>query len=129
MANEFNIKNGFISNGDSIVKNNLNVSGTTTSAGDVRGLTIKSTQSSGDEGGQLDLTTPQTNTTLSGDTVSVDIYQNRFRIFESGGSNRGVYIDLTQASNGVGSDLLNPTTTSSFNYGLSYALNTSNYII
>ena len=127
MANEFNIKNGFISNGDSIVKNNLNVSGTTTSAGDVRGLTIKSTQSSGDEGGQLDLTTPQTNTTLCGGTVSVDIYQNRFRIFESGGSNRGVYIDLTQTSNGVGSDLLNPTIP--FNYGLSYALNTSNYII
>lgn len=68
---------------------------------------IKSTQSSGDEGGQIDLSTSATNTTLAGGSVAIDIYQNKLRIFESGGSNRGVYIDIANgASNGVGTDLL-----------------------
>lgn len=63
------------------------------------------TQSSGDEGGQIDFALAATNTTLNGG-VAIDIYQNRLRIFETGGSNRGAYIDLTTASTGVGSNLL-----------------------
>lgn len=59
----------------------------------------------GDEGGEIVLAPASTNTTLSGNVV-LDIYQNRLRIFESGGSNRGAYIDLSAASNGVGSNLL-----------------------
>lgn len=66
---------------------------------------LKSTHSSGDEGGEIQLAIPQTNTTISSG-VTIDIYQNKVRIFESGGNNRGAYIDLTAASNGVGSDLL-----------------------
>jgi hypothetical protein len=73
--------------------------------------TLKSTQSSGDEGGQLDLATSATNTTLSGGSVSIDIYQNKLRIFESGGTNRGVYIDIANAaSSGVGTNLLSSST-------------------
>ena len=66
---------------------------------------LKSTQSSGDEGGQIDLALASTNTTLTGG-VSIDVYQNKLRIFETGGSVRGAYIDLSTAATGVGTDLL-----------------------
>lgn len=59
----------------------------------------------GDEGGEIHLAAPTTGTTLSGN-VNIDVYQNRLRIFESGGSNRGAYIDISAASTGVGSNLL-----------------------
>lgn len=71
---------------------------------------LRSSQSSGDEGGQIDLATAATNSTLVGGYVNIDIYQNRLRIFEAGGTNRGVYIDMANsAAAGVGSDLLGAT--------------------
>ncbi len=76
------------------VKNGLDVNGEITAAA-----------VGGDEGGQLNLAKPQTNTTLSGD-IAIDIHQNKLRIFDKGGSNRGAYIDLSAASIGVGSNLL-----------------------
>lgn len=66
---------------------------------------ISVTQSLTNEGGQIDLALPSSGSTLTG-TVAIDIYQNRLRIFETGGTNRGAYIDLTTASTGVGSNLL-----------------------
>ena len=63
------------------------------------------TNPGGDEGGELHLAAPTTGTTLSGN-VNIDVYQNKLRIFESGVSNRGAYIDLSAASTGVGSNLL-----------------------
>jgi hypothetical protein len=60
----------------------------------------------GDEGGELRLGTAATNSTLAGGSVTVDIWQNNLRIFESGGNNRGVYLNLSTASNGVGSGLV-----------------------
>lgn len=103
--------------------------GTVSSSGDVTaGGVLKSTQSSGDEGGEVQLATAQTNSSLSGGSVNIDIYQNRIRIFEAGGSNRGVYIDITQANTGVGSDLLNPTVTATFNYGLANAIMTGTFL-
>ena len=66
---------------------------------------ISVTQSAYNEGGQIDLAIPSSGSTLNG-TVAIDVYQNKFRIFETGGSNRGAYIDLTSASTGVGSNLL-----------------------
>jgi hypothetical protein len=61
--------------------------------------------SSGDEGGEIFLARPQSNTTLNGG-VTIDVYQNRIRFFEQGGSARGAYIDLTQANTGADSNLL-----------------------
>lgn len=58
----------------------------------------------GDEGGEILLEKPP-NGTLDGG-VTIDAYQNKLRIFEQGGSARGVYIDLSVASAGVGTDLL-----------------------
>jgi hypothetical protein len=60
----------------------------------------------GDEGGELQLSTAQTNTTLTGSVVSVDIYQDRLRIFEAGGNARGVHIDLSKAPSGNAGELM-----------------------
>jgi hypothetical protein len=81
---------------NAIFDGNLNVTGK---------LTI--TESAGDEGGQLQLATAQTNSTLSG-PIAIDIYQNKIRFFETTGSNRGAYIDLSTASGGAGTNLLAP---------------------
>ena len=59
----------------------------------------------GDEGGQVTLAGAVTNTTLVGN-VAIDIYQNKLRIFEKAGTNRGVFVDLSSAAASVGTDLL-----------------------
>lgn len=60
---------------------------------------------SGDEGGEIQLATAQTNQSLSG-RVIVDVYRNQFRILESGGNNRGVNIDLSKAPNSASGELI-----------------------
>lgn len=74
--------------------------------GDVKGKELYSTSSSGDEGGQINLAKPATGSSISGTGVVIDIYQNKLRIFEEGGSARGAYIDLTTAGTSVGTNLL-----------------------
>ena len=59
----------------------------------------------GDEGGEILLGKAFTNTTLTGSGVTIDIYQNRLRIFENGGSNRGGYFDIADLATGVGTNL------------------------
>jgi hypothetical protein len=76
------------------VKNGLDVNGE-----------INASAVGGDEGGQINLEKPVTGTDLVGN-VSIDIYQNKLRFFDSGGSARGAYIDLSVAGTGVGSNLL-----------------------
>ena len=78
----------------------LNVGGNVTAS-----VNLVSIYSSGDEGGEIQLAKPQTNNTLAG-SITLDIYQNKLRIFENGGSYRGVYIDLTAATGGVATNLL-----------------------
>jgi hypothetical protein len=58
----------------------------------------------GDEGGEIKLSKPATGNSLAGN-VSIDVYQNKLRIFEDGGTSRGAYIDLTTCIAGVGTDL------------------------
>jgi hypothetical protein len=60
----------------------------------------------GDEGGEILLGKPATNTSLTGSGITVDVWQNRLRFFEQGGAARGAFIDLTAAAPGVGTDLL-----------------------
>ena len=67
----------------------------------------------GSEGGQFALAKPVTDTALSSD-INVDIAGNAFRIFEIGGSNRGVYFDFTETAASASSKLwhsgnLNPS--------------------
>jgi hypothetical protein len=69
-------------------------------------LFVRST--GGDEGGQLNLGPAITNNTLVGNVV-IDVWQNRLRIFESGGTNRGGYYDIGNLSAGVGTNLIDAT--------------------
>ena len=62
----------------------------------------------GDEGGELLLGKPSTNTTLDGIGITIDAYQNKIRFFEQGGTARGAYIDLTECSSGALTNILNP---------------------
>jgi hypothetical protein len=86
------------------VSGNSTVSGTMTATGIVSGSELTSTLASGDEGGQINLAKPPNATTRGG--ITIDAYQNKVRIFEQGGTARGVYIDLTAAAAGVGTNLL-----------------------
>jgi hypothetical protein len=88
------------------VKNGLDASGDITTSGDVKGSYLRSLNSSGDEGGEIFLANPQTNTTLAGTGITVDVYQNRLRFFEQGGDARGYYIDITGGNSGASSNLV-----------------------
>ena len=81
----------------------LNVSSLSAS-GTVSGSYLVATNASGDEGGEINLAKPP-NATISGG-VTVDAYQNKLRIFEQGGTARGVSIDLSRAPAGVGGELI-----------------------
>jgi hypothetical protein len=73
---------------------------------------LRSTNSSGDEGGEIFLNKSATNTTLTGG-VTIDVWQNRLRFFEQGGSARGYYIDISTGGNGVATQLVGVGSTSS----------------
>jgi hypothetical protein len=77
-----------------------------TSEGDITaGNNLRSSYSAGDEGGQIFLNKPVNNTNIvSG--VNIDIYQNKLRFWEDGGTNRGFYIDLTTGGTSVGTNLV-----------------------
>jgi hypothetical protein len=66
----------------------------------------------GDEGGEMLLVKPATNTSIAGTGVTIDIWQNRLRFFEQGGSARGAFIELTACNNSVGTNLLGDVVTS-----------------
>jgi hypothetical protein len=100
----------------------------------------------GDEGGEIAFT-QAANSTLAGNTVVLDQYADRIRFFEGGGNARGVYIDMTQAADGVSTllnnrvsglvnagtfvtmDLIKATVTTSGNRGLSLAATTGSFNI
>jgi len=99
----------------------------------------------GFEGGEIALAYAPSGSTLTGSAISVDIYQNRLRIFEGGGDARGVHIDLTKTPGGVAGELMwkasgivnagtfvtldniKATLTSSSNRGLSVAAVSTNF--
>jgi hypothetical protein len=83
--------------------------GPLTYGGTFSAVELTSTNASGDEGGQINLAVPVTNTTLGG-TVTVDVYQNKLRFFEGSVNAKGAYIDLSACANGVGTNLLTGAT-------------------
>jgi Ni,Fe-hydrogenase III small subunit len=89
-----------------VTGSNLLTGGLISATGSVYGVELWATQSSGDEGGQLNLANPASNSTIAGSSVTIDIYQNRFRIFEQGGTARGAFIDITACGAGVSTNLL-----------------------
>jgi hypothetical protein len=92
---------GTTSTGDLNVSGNMTVTGSSTF-----NSLVTFAASSGDEGGEILLAKSQTNNSLTGSGITIDSYQNRLRVFEQGGSARGVYIDLSKAPAGVSGELL-----------------------
>ena len=82
------------------VNGDLNSTAAVTAAGNLR-----STNSSGDEGGEIFLNKAVTNTTLTGG-VTIDVFQDKLRFFEQGGTARGFYIDISGGGAGVGTNLV-----------------------
>jgi hypothetical protein len=71
----------------------------------IAGTTLVSNNSIGDEGGEILLAKPQTNTTLTGSGVTIDIFQNKLRFFEQGGDARGFFVDMTAGAASAGTNL------------------------
>ena len=64
------------------------------------------TASAGDEGGEILLAKPVTNTSIAGTGVTIDVYRNKLRVFEQGGNARGAFIDLTTTADGVANPIV-----------------------
>ncbi len=93
-----------------------------------------SMNSSGDEGGEILLSKPVNTspfTPISGTGVTIDVWQNRLRFFEQGGSARGFYIDITSGGAGVSTNLVSggsytlPTASSTVLGGIKVGTNLS----
>jgi hypothetical protein len=93
------------------INSDTEITGTFTVGG---GGKIISSGVGGDEGGEILLGIPTTNTTLTGQGVTIDVYRNKLRIFEQGGNARGAYLDITTLGNGVSTNLLGTAETASF---------------
>ena len=114
VANVDDIEIGYLNNASANIQTQLNakanLSGATFS-GNIIAPEVRATAKlvgqtvGGDEGGEILLGKAATNTTLTGDGVTIDVYQNKLRIFEQGGNARGGYIDISKLSDGVGTNL------------------------
>lgn len=95
-------------NGNAEISGSLFVTSSISTSG-----TFRSLNSVGDEGGEIFLNKSVTGTTI--DTgVTIDVYQNKLRIFETGGSTRGGYFDITTLGSGVGTNLLYSGSTATY---------------
>lgn len=88
--------------GTANISGNVSIGGTSTFTGPV----LINNNTSPEEGGELTIKLAA-NTTLNAiaNTITIDIYQNKLRIFETGTPNRGVYVDLSTANADVGTSL------------------------
>ena len=96
---------GLITATGNVSGGNLTTGGAVSATGSITGSVLVANQSAVNEGGEIQLSLPSSGSTLS-TAVAIDVYQNRLRIFETGGTNRGAFIDLSAATAGVGSNLL-----------------------
>lgn len=92
---------------DIVDSGNINIIGAIDATDDIStNNNLVSNFSSGQEGGQVQLATSITNNQLVGGYVTIDIFDNKLRIFETGSPNRGAFIDLVQADSNIASNLL-----------------------
>jgi hypothetical protein len=77
-----------------------NITGTLSATGNITGSYLISAHASGDEGGEISLAQPP-NGNLSGG-ITIDAYQNTLRMFEQGGTARGLSIDIANSPAGGG---------------------------
>ena len=107
--------NTFIGNqvisGSTNITGSLGVTGSINSTSDITAannvtaqINLKSMFQAGDEGGEIFLNVPATNTTLA-TGVTIDVNQDKLRFFEQGGGNRGYYLDISSGSASAGTNL------------------------
>jgi hypothetical protein len=94
----------FDNTGNVAMPGNVSAAGDVTATGDVSGTILISTNSLGDEGGEIQLAASANATITNG--VIIDSYNDIVRIFEGGGSARGVRIDIAKAPAGNTGELL-----------------------
>jgi hypothetical protein len=92
---------GYAITGSNSFNGNQTITGSVTTTGVLNVGTV----GSGDEGGEIQLVVPQTNTSLT-NKVIVDVFQNRLRLWEGGPDSKGVHIDLSKAPNGNVGELM-----------------------
>ncbi len=98
----------------SLLNGNASIT-TLTTTGDINTAgKLSVTASSGDEGGEIFLSNAVTNTSIT-NGVTIDVYQNKLRFFEQGGTARGYYIDITAGGGGASTNLVGGST--AFNGG------------
>jgi len=71
------------------------------------------TAQGGSEGGEINLASPSSGSTINSG-VNIDVYANLLRIFEGGGTNRGMSIDITSLTATAGSTIATTDTTQTF---------------
>ena len=97
----------------------ISTSSTITAGSDIStSAYLKSNYSSGNEGGEIFLAAPAAANTSITNGVTIDVYQNKLRFFEQGGSARGFYIDITTGGAGVGTNLVGGGGGGTTTYGL-----------
>ncbi|CAB5214297.1 Collagen triple helix repeat, partial [uncultured Caudovirales phage] len=105
--NRFNgdIQNSFKSNLNTF-SGNTEVTGTLVTTGDITssGGALVSNASAGNEGGEIRLALAQSGQTLTG-SITFDVFNNKVRLFETAGTNRGGYWDISTLAAGVGTNL------------------------
>jgi hypothetical protein len=90
---------GVVSGSTDLLSANNTFTGNNTFNGITRFETV-----GGDEGGEIQFGVPTTNTTLQ-NRVTVDVWQNRLRIFEGSANANGVYIDLSKPITGNNNEI------------------------
>jgi hypothetical protein len=83
-----------------VTSTGANVTGTFNATGNITGSYLISAHASGNEGGEISLAQPP-NGNLSGG-ITIDAYQNTLRMFEQGGTARGLSIDIANSPAGGG---------------------------
>jgi hypothetical protein len=104
-------ENGIVNAADGLTVNNVAVA-TTTGTQTLSNKTLVHpliSGASGDTGASISLVKPETNSDIY-DNIVIDTYQDRIRIYESGGTNRGFYLDITEADGSIGTNLLAAST-------------------
>jgi hypothetical protein len=103
----YNSTSGLWENTNQINTSSFATTGSNTFVGNqIVSGTLNIATNSGDEGGEIQLGKAVTNTTIAGNNVVVDVFRDRVRIFEDGGSSRGAFLNVVSQSAGVGSEIV-----------------------
>lgn len=100
-----------VSSGALVVRGGLGVSGSVY----VGKMHVMAAVGESKEGGEIFLEKAPNSTFSTG--LTIDIYEDKLRFFEQGGSARGYYLDITAGGNGVGTNIMGGSSSGTVNSG------------